>query len=80
MVAIVSALCGDTPSFQATRAGMDRHPVLPQMPSWSISATISTRRPSIALRCPVNSAISSNNTARRFVGAKEVAAEDMPPS
>jgi len=50
MVAIVSALCGEVPSFQATSAGMDRQPVLPQMPSWSISATISTRRPSIALR------------------------------
>ena len=77
---MVSALCGEIPSFQATNAGTDRQPVAPQIPSPSISATISTNRLSIALRCPANSSISSNNTSSRSLELKEVAAEDMPPS
>jgi hypothetical protein len=41
-------------------------------------------RPSIALRCPVSSANSSNNTSNRAtrggLGTKDGAAEDMTPS
>ena len=77
---MVSAVCGETPSFQATNAGTDRQPVAPQIPSPSISAAISTSRLSIALRCPANSAISPNNTSKRSFELKDVAGEDMPPS
>ncbi|CAM3396330.1 hypothetical protein MYFR107205_08760 [Mycolicibacterium frederiksbergense] len=68
---MVSARRGLTPVFHATSASIDRQPVAPHnefpssVPLPSISATISTNRPSIALRCPVNSAISSNNTSNR---------------
>jgi len=50
MVVIVWALAGEQPVFQATNAGTDRAPVTPHNWSPSISATISTMRPSIALR------------------------------
>ncbi len=50
MVAIVCAFAGEQPVFQATNAGTDRAPVIPHSSSRSISATISTMRPSIALR------------------------------
>ena len=40
----------DEPSFQATNPAIDRAPVAPHNPSRSTSATISTMRPSIALR------------------------------
>ncbi len=86
-VAIVSAFVGETPVFQATSAGTDRAAVAPHSSSWSISATMSTMRPSIALRCPVSSANSSNNTSSRSVGrssattaTKAVAIEAMTPS
>ena len=49
-VAIVWAFPDDEPSFQATNAATDRAPVAPHNSSRSISATISTMRPSIALR------------------------------
>jgi hypothetical protein len=42
MVAIVLALCGDTPVFQATNAAIERAPVAPHSSSRSISATMST--------------------------------------
>jgi len=77
---MVSAVCGLTPSFQATNAGTDRQPVAPQMPSPSISAAISTSRLSIALRCPASSSISPNNASRRSFELKDVVAVDMPPS
>ena len=78
------ALFGEAPVFQATNAASDRHPVMPHNPSRSISATMSTRRPSMALRCPHNSATSSNNTANRSAGDPtsaplSVATEDMNP-
>ena len=44
------AFAGDEPVFQATNAATDRAPVAPHSSSRSISATISTMRPSIALR------------------------------
>ncbi|ELR82172.1 hypothetical protein W7U_14165 [Mycobacterium sp. H4Y] len=50
MVLIVWALPEEQPSFQATNAGTERAPVTPHNPSRSISATICTMRPSIALR------------------------------
>jgi hypothetical protein len=50
MVAIVFALPGEAPSFQATNAAIERAPVIPHNSSRSISATISTMRPSMALR------------------------------
>ncbi len=49
-VAIVWAFAVEQPDFQATNAATDRAPVAPQSSSRSISATISTMRPSIALR------------------------------
>jgi hypothetical protein len=49
-VAIVAAFADDEPVFQATNAATDRAPVAPHNLSPSISATISTMRPSIALR------------------------------
>ena len=49
-VVIVWAFADDEPSFQATNAATDRAPVAPHSSSRSISATISTMRPSIALR------------------------------
>ncbi|MCV7424895.1 hypothetical protein H7K45_30600 [Mycobacterium yunnanensis] len=81
-VVMVCALWGEIPVRQATSAEMDRHPVLPHSPSPSISATMSTMRPSMALRCPVNSANSSNNTSRRSLplsgsDTKGVAVVDM---
>jgi hypothetical protein len=66
-------LRGDTPVFHATSAATERQPVLPQIPSRSISATMSTMRPSIALRCPVNSANSPNNTSSRSLGRTSTA-------
>lgn len=69
---MVSARRGLTPAFHATNPANERHPVAPHnalpsaLPAPSISAMISTNRPSIALRCPVNSAISSNNTSIRL--------------
>ena len=45
-----SAFADDVPVFQATNAGIDRAPVAPQSSSRSISATMSTMRPSMALR------------------------------
>src|SRR5882757_2611436 len=84
MAAIVLALRGDTPVIHATSAGTESAPVAPQSSSWSISATMSTICPSIALRWPVSSATLSNNTSRRSdgltSGAKEAAGEDMTPS
>ena len=77
MAVRVSALRREVPVFQATRAGRERQPVLPQMPSWSISAMMSTMRPSMALRCPVSSANSSNSTPIRSAEVKVVAAVDM---
>src|SRR6476660_4715335 len=62
---MVCAVVDDEPSFQATNAATDRAPVEPHRPSCSISAAISTIRASIALRCPANSANSSNNTSSR---------------
>ena len=50
MVATVWAVVEDDPVFQATNAGTDRAPVIPTSPSRSSSATISTMRPSMALR------------------------------
>jgi hypothetical protein len=50
MVHIVWAFADDEPSFQATNAATERAPVEPQSSSRSSSATISTMRPSIALR------------------------------
>ncbi len=50
MVVMVCALDGEVPSFQATNPATERAPVNPQSSSRSISATISTIRPSIALR------------------------------
>jgi hypothetical protein len=47
---IVWALAGEQPVFQATNVDTDRTPVMPHSPSRSISAAISTMRPSIALR------------------------------
>jgi len=49
-VAIVLAFPDDEPVFQATNAATDRAPVAPHSSSRSTSATISTMRPSIALR------------------------------
>ena len=49
-VAIVCAFAGDEPVFHATNAATDRAPVAPHNSSRSSSATISTMRPSIALR------------------------------
>ena len=69
---MVSARRGLTPVFHATNPGSDRHPVAPHnafpssLPAPPISAMISTNRPSMALRCPVNSAISSNSTSIRL--------------
>ncbi len=40
----------DKPSFQATSAATERAPVAPHSSSRSNSATMSTMRPSIALR------------------------------
>ena len=77
MAVRVSALRREVPVFQATRAGRERQPVLPQMPSWSISAMMSTIRPSMALRCPVNSANSSNSTPIRSTEIEVVAIETM---
>ena len=79
-VTIVSAVCGETPNFQATNAGTDQQPVAPQIPSPSISAAISTNRLSIALRCPASSSISANNTSRRSFELKDAVAVDIPPS
>ena len=80
MVVMVWALAEDVPSFQATSAATDRAPVAPHSSSRSISATISTMRPSMALRCPANSANCPNNTSRRWSGASDVDDEDMTPS
>jgi hypothetical protein len=44
------AFADDEPVFQATNAAIDRAPVAPHNWSRSSSATISTMRPSIALR------------------------------
>ena len=44
------AFAEDAPVFHATNAATDRAPVEPHRPSCSISAAISTMRPSIALR------------------------------
>src|SRR5215218_10199589 len=78
------ALADDEPSFQAINAATDRAPVAPHSESRSISAAISTMRPSIALRCPANSDNSSNNTARRWSATFPVqvgyAVEDITPS
>ena len=49
-VAIVWAFADDEAVFQATNAATDRAPVAPTNSSRSISATISTMRPSMALR------------------------------
>ncbi|CKQ67020.1 Uncharacterised protein [Mycobacterium tuberculosis] len=49
-MAIVWALPDEQPIFQATNPATDRAPVTPHNPSRSSSATISTMRPSIALR------------------------------
>jgi hypothetical protein len=49
-VVIVLAVVDEDPSFQATIASSDRAPVIPHKPSRSISAMISTIRPSTALR------------------------------
>src|SRR5690242_19451744 len=76
IVAIVCAFAGEQPAFQATNAGTDRAPVTPHKPSRSMSATISTMRPSIALRWPDNSAHSSNNTSRRSLGLTTTAPTD----
>src|SRR5690349_22277223 len=65
MVVMVCAFNDDTPSRHATNAASERHPVAPHRCSPPISATISTMRPSMALRCPANSANSSNNTSSR---------------
>jgi hypothetical protein len=46
----VLTLAGEHPVFQGTDADTDRAPVMPHSPSRSISAAISTMRPSIALR------------------------------
>jgi hypothetical protein len=48
--AIVFAFSVDVPVFQATNAAIERAPVAPHSSSRSISATISTTRPSMALR------------------------------
>ena len=50
MAVMVSALRGETPVFHATSADTDRAPVTRQMPSWTIYDTISTMRPSMAVR------------------------------
>ncbi len=50
MVVIVWAFADEEPNFQATNAATERAPVSPQSSSRSISATISTMRPSMALR------------------------------
>jgi hypothetical protein len=47
---MVSALRGDTPSFHATSEAIVAAPVVLHSSSPSISATISTMRPSMALR------------------------------
>jgi hypothetical protein len=49
-VAIVLAFPEDVPSFHATNPATERAPVAPHNWSRSISAAISTMRPSIALR------------------------------
>ncbi len=49
-VVIVWAFVGEQPVFQAINAATDRAPVAPHSSSRSISAAISTMRPSIALR------------------------------
>ena len=49
-VVMVWALADEEPSFQATNPATERAPVEPQNSSRSNSATISTMRPSIALR------------------------------
>jgi hypothetical protein len=49
-LAIVLAFFDDVPIFQATNAATDHAPVAPHSSSRSISATMSTTRPSIALR------------------------------
>ena len=77
---IVLALPSEAPNFQATNPATDRAPVAPHNPSRSTSATISTMRPSMALRCPANSANSPNNTSRRSVGLSTAPVEDMTPS
>src|SRR5215212_5337094 len=78
------AFAGDEPVFQATNAATDRAPVAPHSESRSISAAISTMRPSIALRCPANSDNSSNNASRRWSATFPVqvgyAVEDITPS
>jgi hypothetical protein len=67
-----------------TSAGIERAPVAPHSSWWSISATMSTIRPSMALRWPANSANFSNNPSRRCTGltpgAKEAAGEDIKSS
>src|SRR5215212_12203855 len=84
MAVTVCALAGDEPVFQATNAATDRAPVAPHKLSRSISAAISTMRPSIALRCPASSDNYSNNTERRWSARFPVqvgyAVEDMNPS
>src|SRR5215211_7418350 len=81
---MVCALAGDEPVFQATNAATDRAPVAPHSESRSISAAISTMRPSIALRCPANSDNSSNKPSSRACrggeGTNDVAVEGMTPS
>src|SRR5690242_1889946 len=77
---MVFAVVEDNPSRQATNPAIERAPVAPHNRSRSISATISTTRPSMALRCPANSASSSKSTSRRSLGIIAVAAKDITPS
>ncbi|ANW63059.1 hypothetical protein BCA37_05025 [Mycobacterium sp. djl-10] len=73
----VCAVCGETPVLAATNEATERNPVMPASPSRLISATISTIRPSMALRCPESSAISANNTSSRCAGVTPAAAESV---
>lgn len=49
---MVWELADDAPNVHATDVGIERTPVRPQSSSRSISATISTMRTAISLRCP----------------------------
>lgn len=80
MATVVSAFLDETPIFQATNASTERQPVIPASSSRSISAMMSTSRPSMALRCPHSSAISPNSASKRsFGGAKDAAVVDISP-
>src|SRR5690349_11523912 len=83
MAVMVCAFNDDTPNRHATNAANERHPVAPHECSPPISATISTMRPSMALRCLANSANSSNNTSSRSLtvttGVSNDADQDMTP-